>query len=120
MIGSRVLVAYGTKHGSTREVAEAIGEVLRKRAVEADVRPAAEVKDLSPYSAVVLGGALYTGRWHPDARRLESVHLRYLRAIRVGPAVARADLHHGMGRVEVRDASNDAVAAIATTRSGTG
>jgi hypothetical protein len=53
----------------------------------------------------------------PTAGRIESVQLRYLRAIRVGPAVASAELHHGMGRVEVRDASNDAVAAIATTRS---
>jgi len=54
----------------------------------------------------------------PDARRIESVHLRFLRAIRVGPALARADVHHGMGRVDVLDLSTDTVAAIATTRSG--
>ena len=53
----------------------------------------------------------------PAATRIESVQVRYLRAIRVGPAIARAELHHGMGRVEVRDASTDAIAAIATTRS---
>ncbi len=56
----------------------------------------------------------------PGARRIESVHVRYLRAVRAGPAVARADVHHGMGRVEVRDAHSDALAAIATTRSGAG
>ena len=53
----------------------------------------------------------------PDAARIESVHVRYLRAIRTGPAVARADVHHHMGRVEVTDASTGKVAAIATTRS---
>lgn len=53
----------------------------------------------------------------PAASRIESVQVRYLRAIRVGPAIARADLHHGMGRVEVRDVSTDALAAVATTRS---
>jgi acyl-coenzyme A thioesterase PaaI-like protein len=53
----------------------------------------------------------------PAARWVESMHLRYLRSIRVGPAVARADVHHGMGRVEVHDASTDKIAAIATTRS---
>jgi acyl-coenzyme A thioesterase PaaI-like protein len=53
----------------------------------------------------------------PDARWIESMHLRYLRSVRVGPAVARADVHYGTGRVEVRDASTDKVAAIATTRS---
>jgi acyl-coenzyme A thioesterase PaaI-like protein len=53
----------------------------------------------------------------PDARWIESMHLRYLRSVRVGPAVAHADVHYGTGRVEVRDASTDKVAAIATTRS---
>jgi acyl-coenzyme A thioesterase PaaI-like protein len=53
----------------------------------------------------------------PAARWVESMHLRYLRSVRVGPAVARADVHYGMGRVEVHDASTDAIAAIATTRS---
>jgi acyl-coenzyme A thioesterase PaaI-like protein len=53
----------------------------------------------------------------PDARWIESMHLRYLRSIRVGPAIARADVHGAMGRVEVLDASTDTVAAIATTRS---
>jgi hypothetical protein len=56
----------------------------------------------------------------PEARWIESMHLRYLRSIRVGPAVARADVHHGTGRVEVHDAATDAIAAIATTRSRAG
>jgi len=53
----------------------------------------------------------------PAARWVESMHVRYLRSVRVGPAVARADVHYGMGRVEVHDASTDTIAAIATTRS---
>jgi len=54
-----------------------------------------------------------------SARWIESMHLRYLRSVRVGPAVARADVHEAMGRVEVRDAATRKVAAIATTRSRT-
>lgn len=54
----------------------------------------------------------------PAATRVESLHIRFLRAIRVGPAVVTADVHHGMARVEVVDGSCGAVAAIATTRSG--
>jgi hypothetical protein len=34
----------------------------------------------------------------------------------VGPAVATADAHGGMARVEVRDASTGGIAAVATTR----
>jgi menaquinone-dependent protoporphyrinogen oxidase len=64
-----VLVAYATKKGSTQEVAEAIGETLAEQGLQVSVRPASEVHTLEGYDGVVLGGALYMGRWHPDARR---------------------------------------------------
>jgi acyl-coenzyme A thioesterase PaaI-like protein len=48
---------------------------------------------------------------------LSSMALRYLRAVRVGPALASAAVRGGLGRVEVRDAgSDDRLAAVATTR----
>jgi menaquinone-dependent protoporphyrinogen oxidase len=67
-MGERVLIAYGSKHGSTAETAEAIGDMLREAGVEVDVRPAAQIESLDGYGGVVLGGSVYTGRWHPDAR----------------------------------------------------
>jgi menaquinone-dependent protoporphyrinogen oxidase len=65
-----VLVAYATKRGSTREVAADVARVIRQSGVEVEISPAREVKSLDRYQAVVLGGALYMGRWHKDARRL--------------------------------------------------
>ena len=65
-----VLVAYATKHGSTREVAADVGRVLRQAGFEVEINPAREVKKLDSYQAVVLGGALYMGRLHKDARKL--------------------------------------------------
>jgi menaquinone-dependent protoporphyrinogen oxidase len=62
------LVAYASKYGSTVEVAEAIARVLRERVIHVDVRAAAEVEDLDGYDAVVLGGGIYMGRWHRNAR----------------------------------------------------
>jgi menaquinone-dependent protoporphyrinogen oxidase len=62
-----ILVAYGTKHGSTREVADAVAETLAEHGLGVDTRPVGLVDDVSPYAGVVLGGALYMGRWHPDA-----------------------------------------------------
>ncbi|HKE77425.1 MAG TPA: PaaI family thioesterase [Acidimicrobiales bacterium] len=48
---------------------------------------------------------------------LTSLALRYLRPVRVGPAVATAEVRAGLGRVEVRDAgSGDRPVATATTR----
>ena len=74
-----VLVTYGTKNGSTGEIARFIASVLRREGLEADVRPAAEVVDMTPYDAVVIGGALYMGRWHRDAGRFTRRHRRALR-----------------------------------------
>jgi menaquinone-dependent protoporphyrinogen oxidase len=64
-----ILVAYASRYGSTREVAESIGATLRERLLRVDVRPVAEVEDLGEYGGVVLGGGIYMGRWHRDARR---------------------------------------------------
>lgn len=47
---------------------------------------------------------------------LSSLIIRYLRAVRTGPAIARARLNEGLGQVEVVDASNDALAIAATIR----
>jgi menaquinone-dependent protoporphyrinogen oxidase len=69
-----VVVGYGTKRGSTREVAEAVAAVLRERDFAVELLPAREIKDVRRYDGVVLGGALYRGRWHRDARRLLKRH----------------------------------------------
>lgn len=65
---TRTLVAYASKHGSTEEVARAIGAHLSAAGHHVDIRDAAIVTDVEPYDAVVLGGSLYMGRWHADAR----------------------------------------------------
>ncbi len=64
-----VLVAYGTTNGSTAEIAEAVAGVLRREGLTAEVLPARSVRGVTPYDAVVVGGGLYAGRWHRDARR---------------------------------------------------
>ena len=42
-----LLVTYGSKHGSTQEVAEAIAKRLTKNGLEVDLRRAADVTDLT-------------------------------------------------------------------------
>ncbi len=66
----RVLVAYGTRYGATAEIAEAIGKALTAAGYAVDVQRARRVRSLQPYRAVVLGSAVYAGRWRPDALRL--------------------------------------------------
>lgn len=63
----KVLVAYATKRGGTAEIAERIGEVLRDRGLATDVAEVRNVRDLAPYTAVVLGSAVYIGQWRKEA-----------------------------------------------------
>ena len=64
----RTLVAYGSKHGSTKEVATAIAADLRAAGHDVDLLSAgaAVVAGLDGYESVVIGGSLYLGRWHFD------------------------------------------------------
>lgn len=66
----RVLVAVASKHGSTREIADRIGEVLRRQGLDATVSPAESVAGADGYAAVILGSAVYAGRWMKEAREL--------------------------------------------------
>jgi len=69
-----ILLAYATRYGSTQEVAESVGEVLRIAGFKVDVQPMQEVEGLDGYDAVVLGAAIYNARWHPEAHRFLSEH----------------------------------------------
>jgi menaquinone-dependent protoporphyrinogen oxidase len=77
---SRILVAYATKHGSTAEIAQAIGRMLAGRGHGVDVLEAAVVADLQGYDAVVLGSAVYMGRWQKDGIELLKRHAATLRS----------------------------------------
>ena len=65
----QVLVAFGSKHGATAEIAEKIGDGLRQAGLSTDVLPVDRVGDLDAYGAVVLGSAVYVGQWRKEASR---------------------------------------------------
>jgi menaquinone-dependent protoporphyrinogen oxidase len=67
-----VLVAHASRHNATAQMAEAIAAVLREPGDD-DPRPSVDVSavddvdDVESYDAVVLGSAVYEGRWLPAA-----------------------------------------------------
>jgi menaquinone-dependent protoporphyrinogen oxidase len=71
---TRVLVAYATKMGSTKDIAEAIGDELNQHGLKAEVRNVREAVAPDFYDAVVLGTSVYAARWRPEARRYFGKH----------------------------------------------
>lgn len=67
---SRTLVAYAGRMGGTEGIAAAVADELRRAGIEVDLRPATQVRSVDGYDAVVLGSALYAGRWQRPARTL--------------------------------------------------
>ena len=76
----KILIAVSSKHGSTAEIAEAIGETIRGAGVEVHVMDARAVESVAPYDAVVVGSAIHMGRWMGPARDLVETFAETLRA----------------------------------------
>jgi menaquinone-dependent protoporphyrinogen oxidase len=75
---TRVLVAYGSKHGATREIAEAIADEIRRAGHAVDCTAADAVRGVDDFDATVIGSAVYMKRWRSDARRLLKRNARAL------------------------------------------
>ena len=78
-----ILIAYATRSGSTKEVAEAVAAALRETGRGVEVKPAREVRSLQGFHGVALGAPLYMFRWHKDARRFLSRHRTALETLPV-------------------------------------
>ena len=75
----KILIAYASMSGSTGEVAGAIGEVLCAAGATVDVRLANKVKDLRPYNAFVVGSAVRSDMWLPEAKNFIASNCKILR-----------------------------------------
>ena len=78
----KVLVVSASKHEATRGIATAIVIALRDAGIEANDLAPADVHDIEPYDAVILGSAIYGGEWLPEANEFA---MRFEAALRRRP-----------------------------------
>lgn len=77
---TRVLVAYASKHGATRGIAQRIAATLRREGLAVTVLPATPDTDPAGYDAFVIGGAAYLGSWLKETAAFVRRHRALLAA----------------------------------------
>ena len=65
----RVLIAAASKHGATKEIAVWLAQALEDAGIPTDVHDPDDISTLEGYDAVLLGSAVYAGRWLDPAKR---------------------------------------------------
>lgn len=76
----KILVAVGSKYGSTREVGRVIADTLGDQGFTVDFSDASDVRAVTAYDAVIIGSAVYGGLWRRDASSLVKNHRQELEA----------------------------------------
>ena len=79
----KTLVAYASRHGATREIAEWIAGTLRAEGEEVTIAAVTDPVDVAEYDAFVIGSAAYMGHWLEDA----TAFVRRHRAVLTGRPV---------------------------------
>jgi len=65
-MSEEILVAYATRTGTTKSVADFIGEVLCKQGAAVEVMDVKRANDAAAYRAAVLGSAIRAGKLMPE------------------------------------------------------
>jgi menaquinone-dependent protoporphyrinogen oxidase len=77
-MSEKILVAYATKSGSTREIAEFISKTLEEKGVKAEFQEMKSVKSVSEYDAFILGAPMYMFHIISDAHAFIKKHKKSL------------------------------------------
>lgn len=97
----KVLVAYETGHGSTKETAERIAETIREAGVEVDVVRCRQADDVSGYDAFVLGTPIWAQKALGPFRKFMRKHAELLAARPVAVFVTSGAASTEKGKADI-------------------
>lgn len=76
----KILVAYASRHGATKGIAERIAQTLQGDGLDVTLRTVEDVGAVDPYDAFVIGSAAYMGSWLRPASTFVRRHREILAA----------------------------------------
>lgn len=79
----KVLIAYASKHGSTKEIALKIASVLTDKDLLVEVIGAGKSIEVAGYDAVIIGSAIYAGNWLKEAKKFIDEYSSQLKKTKV-------------------------------------
>ncbi|MBX3246617.1 MAG: hypothetical protein KF901_05485 [Myxococcales bacterium] len=79
----RILITWGSPHGGTEGIARILGEALDAAGFDVTLRSAEQGRGIDGFDAVLVGGALYAGRWPANVRRFVRRNVAALRRVPV-------------------------------------
>jgi len=79
----KILVAVASRHGSTRDIADALALELGTAGHDVDVQTIEDSPTVEGYDAAVIGSAVYMGNWLPQAVNFVDRHQAQLAAMPV-------------------------------------
>ncbi len=62
------LILFGSKYGSTKSIAHHIADVAAGKGLSVEVRTPLQEPNLARYDSVIIGSAVYGGRWRRSIR----------------------------------------------------
>jgi menaquinone-dependent protoporphyrinogen oxidase len=76
----QILVTYGSKRGGTAGIAGMLARAIEERGIDVVLADADGKRDPREFDAIIVGGALYSNRWHKAARKYVKHYERALSA----------------------------------------
>lgn len=79
MPGKKVLIAYGTRYGSTEEISQEMGKTLEKEGLEVQLVDLKKTKSkewpsLEPFDGVLVGSSIAVGKWMNEPQEFLKKH----------------------------------------------
>jgi menaquinone-dependent protoporphyrinogen oxidase len=70
---NKILIAYGTKYGSTSEIAEVIAEEVYRAGYLVEIKWINNIHDIDCYAGIIIGAPIQYDKWMKDAVKFVDV-----------------------------------------------